>query len=243
MLLSILMNLCVIFCSLFLYLLNSLLLHSDMKLISKNSKLFSINFFLITIKKILTIYGLGCFKYPSKTFQLSYFGVLTLTLNVALNIFMSLEILIHFNENGPALDDNAPKIINLILNGTFLMSFVSPTIVIGICFIMRKKMFLLFKKIEEFEQEINNLEIKVNNYKDIAIALIILSLKIVLILFGNMQIKRHDTPILFIFILQFTTLAIYAPLEVYFAIIYFVRGRIHLIVNALKYLNEFLKIL
>lgn len=207
------------------------------------SKYFSLIKFLQAIKILSTLFGLGCFTYPSEIYKIYFGGVLMMVVQLTYNM---LQLFASITQILPTVLNSMPtneKIIKYISCGTFLMSFVSSSIVIVISFFMRKKLFLMFKKIEKFNEAILKLKIKVNDFIDINFLLILFGSKVAIFVLVALQSYPTYKNVIIFFLVILSMLTIYILLEIYIGIIYLVYRRVHYIVNELRYEKNLIKII
>jgi hypothetical protein len=204
-----------------------------MKLIFPRWNIFSFKKLLFYSKILATIYGLNCFKYPSETFKLSLLAVLAVILNLFFNFFKSYQvIMVMFVTPEPVFGTN--NLIDSILYGTYLLSFISSNIVIIISFLMREEVFKMMKKFEEFNQEAQNLGKDVNESRDVALILSCFVFKIFALSSIGFMMYAVNGEFLASLTVSFTTIGIYIPLEIFIGIMYLVLRKIHYVVNALR---------
>lgn len=199
-----------------------------------NGNIFSLNKFLSYAKVISSIYGLSCFKYPSKSFKLSTFGTFMMIFNFAFNLYNFYTVALLMASFAEAQFEGTNKIVKLILRGTFLLSIMSSNIVILISFVLRKQIFEMMKKLEQLDKEIQSLKIFVNDFRDIGLLLILVSTKYVSILIMHINGYTRQRQILLFVSMQYTTIGIYVPLEIFIGILYLVKRRVHYVANALR---------
>lgn len=204
----------------------------DMKLTKLN--IFSFKNFISGTIIISTLYGLRCFRYPSETYKLSFFGTFSMILNLLINIFQIYQIIFQMTLMGdlPIVGNN--RFLVLIQYGLLIMSFASLFIVISISFFMRKKIFKMIEKFEEFNEDIQKLFIKVNDFRDIGLLFIFFVVKYSSVLIANINLYLMKRNFLTFFVMLFTITGIYAPLEIFIGITYLALRRVHYVVNALR---------
>lgn len=203
-------------------------------MINNFRNIFTFGSILNGFNKVLKIFGLSCFKYPSDTYKLSFIGSFMLILNLFFNI---LEIYGIITKNLVTVLDstkNVDKIVGLISIGTYAMSFFCSLFIIVINFVLRKKIFLMFKSLKKFNYEILHHKINVNDFRDVGLLYLIWSLKILSLLLMAKQMYPGYDNILVLILVLISVFSVYVPVEIFIGIIYLVQRRIHYVVIKLR---------
>jgi hypothetical protein len=204
-----------------------------MKLIKTN--IFTLKKFLSVVKIFATFFGLSCFKYPSESYKLSSYGVLTMSLNLFFNfyqIYHTTKMMITRDEDLPF--DGTSSFLIFIQNGVFVMSFMSAIIVIIISFVLRKEFFKMLKKFEEFDFEMQKISVEVNDFRIFRNFFAFIIFKLLSLILADVLMFALNGKYLTFFSFLFASVAIYAPIEIFIGLTYLFYRRLSYVVNTLR---------
>lgn len=202
-----------------------------MKYFFISRQFFSLPGFLRGVKKISTIFGLGCYKHPCATYKISYYGLVMLLITLSFNGWKIHGI---FTQTIPSAlsTQTTDKILSTVSAFTYLMSFICSSVIKVLSFFTRKRLFDMLKRFEEFDQEIQRLNISINNLRDIGLLLIFWIIKLMSLIIAI--INPNSESFGMSLIMLFSVIDVYIQVEIYIAIIYLIRRRVYCISNALR---------
>lgn len=108
--------------------------------------------FLSKAISVANIFGYAIFKYPSKTFTISWFGVLTSSINILINLTISGLFIYFMSFSSHAT--NTAKMTSALMFFTSLATSIFTAFITIVNIFMSKKMFITFKEFEILDEEV-----------------------------------------------------------------------------------------
>lgn len=162
-----------------------------------------------------------------------------MVLNLLFNFFKIYQIATNLSNNGDLIFGGTNTFLTLIQNGLYIMSFMSSSIVIVLSFVFRKKIFYMAKKFEEFDLEVQKLNIELNNSRDFGLLLTVFVIKIISFLFTNIVLYVIKQKYVTFVSMLFSSVGIYIPIEIFCGVTYLTLRRVHYVVRASRYFSIF----